>query len=53
MRTLMLILLSKNFIANNGKLNVDISVINIEAKKVLNIDNFFKSPTDYYEIIFE
>jgi hypothetical protein len=48
MKKLISILLSKNLIANNGSLNVNINVINIEAKKVFNIDNYFKSPTEYY-----
>jgi hypothetical protein len=52
MKKLIQLLLSKNLIANNGKLNVSIDLINIEAKQVLNIDNFFASPTEYYEVIF-
>jgi len=52
MKKLIHILLSKNLIASNGSLNASISVINIEAKKVFNVDNYFKSPTEYYEILF-
>lgn len=53
MKKLIQLLLSKSMISNSGELNVNIYVINIEAKKLFNIDyDFFKSSTDYYEIIF-
>jgi hypothetical protein len=49
MKKLIYILLSKNLISSNGSLNVEIDIINVEAKQVFNVDNYFKSPTDYYE----